>query len=68
MNSNKKARQVASFDLIVAMARPDIIDDSPATVRGFRPYIDEHQWTVVEVSHELSGSGYSTGIKCEARV
>lgn len=65
-SANKKARQVASFDLKLAMARPDIIADSPATVRGFRPYIDEHQWTVVEVSHELSGSGYSTGIKCEA--
>lgn len=67
-SANKKARQVASFDLTLAMARPDIIADSPATVRGFRPYIDEHQWTVVEVSHELSGSGYSTGIKCEARI
>lgn len=67
-SDNKKARQVASFDLTLAVARPDIITDSPATVRGFRPYIDEHQWTVVEVSHELSGSGYSTGIKCEAGV
>ena len=67
-SANKKARQVASFDLTLAVARPDIIADSPATVRGFRSYIDEHQWTVVEVSHELSGSGYSTGIKCEAGV
>lgn len=65
-SANKKARQVASFDLTLAVARPDIIADSPATVRGFRPYIDEHQWTVVEVTHDLSGSGYSTGIKCEA--
>lgn len=65
-SANKKARQVASFDLTLAVARPDIIADSPATVRGFRPYIDEHQWTVIEVTHDLSGSGYSTGIKCEA--
>lgn len=67
-SANKKARQVASFDLTLAMARPDIIADSPATVRGFRPYIDAHQWTVVEVSHDLLSSGYSTGIKCEAGV
>lgn len=67
-SANKKARQVASFDLTLAMARPDIIADSPATVRGFRPYIDEHQWTVVEVNHDLSGSGYSTGIKCETTI
>ena len=67
-SANKKARQVASFDLTLAVARPDIIADSPATVRGFRPYIDQHQWTVVEVTHDLSGSGYSTGIKCEAGI
>ncbi|MGO2339238.1 MAG: hypothetical protein ACTH5M_01400 [Psychrobacter sp.] len=42
-STNKKARQVASFDLTLAVARPDIIADSPATVPGFRPYIDEHQ-------------------------
>lgn len=65
-SANKKARQVASFDLTLAVARPDIIADSPATVRGFRPYIDEHQWTVVEVSHELSGSGYQSRVQCEA--
>lgn len=41
-SANKKARQVASFDLTLAVARPDIIADSPATVRGFRPYIDQH--------------------------
>lgn len=67
-SANKKARQMASFDLTLAVARPDIIADSPATVRGFRPYIDQHQWMVVEVSHDLSGIGYSTGIKCEAGV
>ena len=65
-SANKKARQVASFDLTLAVARPDIIADSPATVRGFRSYIDEHQWTVVEVSHELSGSGYQSRVQCEA--
>ena len=67
-SANKKARQMASFDLTLAVARPDIIADSPATVRGFRPYIDQHQWTVVEVTHEISGSGYSTGIKCETTI
>ena len=65
-SANKKARQMANFDLTLAVARPDIIADSPATVRGFRPYIDEHQWTVVEVSHELSGSGYQSRVQCEA--
>ncbi|KAF0569136.1 hypothetical protein FQV37_329 [Psychrobacter nivimaris] len=59
---------MASFDLTLAVARPDIIADSPTTVRGFRPYIDQHQWMVVEVSHGLSVGDYSTGIKCEAGV
>lgn len=65
-SANKKARQVANFELTLAVARPDIISDSPATVRGFRDYIDEHDWTVVEVSHDLSGSGYQSRVKCEA--
>lgn len=65
-SANKKARQVANFELMLAVARPDIIADSPATVRGFRPYIDEHDWTVVEVSHDLSGSGYQSRVQCEA--
>ena len=59
---------MASFDLTLAIARPDITANIPVTVRGFRPYIDEHQWTVVEVTHDLSDRGYSTGIKCEAGV
>lgn len=67
-SANKKARQVANFELTLAVARPDIIADSPATVRGFRPYIDEHQWTVVEVTHDLSGSGYQSRVKCEAGI
>ncbi|WP_201585235.1 contractile injection system protein, VgrG/Pvc8 family [Psychrobacter sp. HII-4] len=65
-SANKKARQVASFELTLATARPDIIADSPVTVSGFRPYIDAHAWTAIEISHDLSGSGYQTRVKCEA--
>lgn len=65
-SANKKARQMASFELTLATARPDIIADSPVTVSGFRPYIDAHAWTVIEISHDLSGSGYQTRVKCEA--
>ena len=61
-----KSRQVAKFDLTLAQGRPDIIADSPVTVTGFRPYIDGHKWTVIEVSHDLSGSGYTSKIQCEA--
>lgn len=66
-SANKKAREVASFELTLAVARPDIIADSPLTVSGFRPYIDAHAWLVDEITHELSGSGYHSRIKCEAR-
>ena len=64
--AQKKAREVASFEITLALARPDIIADSPITVSGFRPYIDQHQWIVTEVTHELSGSGYHSRVQCEA--
>lgn len=67
-SDNKKEREIATFELALAVARPDIMADSPVTVTGFRPYIDEHKWIVVEVMHDLSGSGYSTRIKCEAGI
>lgn len=67
-SADKKTRQVASFEITLARARPDIIADSPVTVTGFRPYIDAHQWTVTEVTHDLSSSGYQSRIKCEAGV
>jgi phage protein D len=60
------ARQVATFDLTLALARPDLTPDTPVKVQGFRPYIDQHPWTLIEATHNLSGSGYQTSLKMES--
>lgn len=59
---------MAEFDLQFAVGRPDIIAESTVMVNGFRDYIDAYDWRVIEVSHDLSVSGYKSRIKCEAGV
>lgn len=59
-------RQVATFELTLSVGRPNITPETPIKVQGFRPYIDQHNWTTVEVTHKLSGSGYQTSIKLES--
>ena len=59
-------RQVATFELTLATGRPDIKPETPIRVQGFRPYIDQHNWTTEEVTHRLSSSGYQTAIKLES--
>lgn len=66
--AKQQDRKVAEFEIQFAVGRPDIIAESTIMVNGFRDYIDKHDWRVIEVSHDLSGSGYQTRIKCEAGV
>lgn len=64
--AKQQDRKVAEFEIQFAVGRPDIIAESTVKVNGFREYIDAHDWMVIEVSHNLSGSGYNTRVKCEA--
>ncbi len=64
-DKNKK-RHSAEFELTLAKARPDIIAGQAVKVTGFRPYIDKHNWRVIECRHTLSGTGYQTQILCES--
>lgn len=66
--AKQQDRKVAEFEIQLAVGRPDIIAESTVQVNGFRDYIDAHDWSVMEVSHNLSGSGYNTRVKCEAGV
>lgn len=66
--AKQQDRQVAEFELQFAVGRPDIIAEATVKVSGFRDYIDAHDWMVMEVSHDLSGSGYQSRVKCEAGI
>nr|DAK23290.1 MAG TPA: tail protein [Caudoviricetes sp.] len=64
----KLARGVAEFSLTLATGRPDLFPEIPVDVVGFKPEIDNQQWLIVELSHQLSQSGLSSSVKFEARI
>lgn len=54
-------RGAATFELTLAMGRPEITAQTPITVQGFKPEIDGQGWLVKEVTHTLNeGSGWTT--------
>lgn len=56
----------ATFELTLAMGRPEITAQSPITVQGFKPEIDGQGWLVKEVTHTLNeGNGWTTKASME---
>lgn len=60
-------RGVASFSITLALGRPDILPESPATVRGWKPAIDGTDWIVTRVVHNVTDAGYTTALELEVR-
>lgn len=58
-------RGTATLSLSLAMARPDLVPQSPVTVRGFKPAIDSAAWRVVRVSSSLGDGGYTQNVELE---
>lgn len=58
-------RGVAEFSISLATARPDIFPELPIAVSGFKPEIDQAQWTATRVTHKLSSSGFTTDLDLE---
>lgn len=50
-------RGMATFDLTLAIGRPELMPQSPVTVEGFKPDIDGEGWLVKEVVHTLGDGG-----------
>lgn len=50
-------RGMATFDLDLAMGRPELMPQSPVRVIGFKPEIDGQGWLVKEVTHTLDDNG-----------
>lgn len=58
-------RGTATLSLSLAMARPELVPQSPVTVRGFKPAIDNTAWRVVRVSSSLGDGGYTQTVELE---
>ena len=58
-------RGVAEFSLTLAMGRADLFPETPVRVSGFKAVIDAQPWLISKVTHNLSGSGYTTTLDFE---
>jgi phage protein D len=59
-------RAPATFDMTLALGRPDAYPEARAEVAGFKPAIDGTTWLVSEVTHRLDkGGGFRTDLRME---
>ncbi|MDR3429008.1 phage late control D family protein [Silvimonas sp.] len=50
-------RGTVSFSLTLARGRVDLCPETPVTVSGFKPEIDDTTWILRDLQHSLDGSG-----------
>lgn len=65
---NRIARGAATLELALALGRPELMPQTPVTVKGFKPEIDGTQWLVVKLSHQLGDGGLVTRVEMEMGV
>ena len=58
-------RGMATFELDLALGRPEVIPQTPVTVEGFKPQIDGTDWLVKTATHTLGDSGLTTRLEME---
>lgn len=58
---------MASFSITLAIGRPELFPDLPATVSGFKPAIDNTDWILTRVTHTLSDNGLGTALELEIK-
>lgn len=61
-------RGVAEFDITLARGRPELYPEQPTTVRGFKPQIDEADWLLTQVVHDLTDLGYTNRLQLEVKL
>ena len=64
---DKLQRGVATFTITLAMGRPELFPELPVSVSGFKPQIDNSDWLLTRVEHNITDTGYTTGIELEVK-
>ncbi|MBD2793467.1 phage late control D family protein [Xenorhabdus sp. 42] len=64
----KIQRGVASFSLQLAKGRPELLPEMKVRVSGFKPEIDQADWTLVTVTHTLNDSGLTSTLELEVKI
>jgi len=61
-------RAQAEFEIGLALGRPELYPERPATLGGFKAEIDARAWLIAEAEHTLTGDGgLGTRLKLEAK-
>ncbi|MDX6042979.1 phage late control D family protein [Scandinavium lactucae] len=69
MQWERLQRGVASFSLQLAEGRADLYTEMPVKVSGFKQPIDEAEWTITTLTHNVSAdSGFTTSIEFEVKI
>lgn len=58
-------RGTASFSITLAIGRPELTPEFPVKISGFKPAIDDADWTIKSVTHEIGDSGLITTVEME---
>ena len=58
-------RGAATFELTLALGRPELIPQTPVRVSGFKPAINAIAWLTVKTAHTVSDGGLTTRIELE---
>ena len=53
-------RAKATMGLKLALARPDLMPQTPLKLQGFKAEIDDTPWLVVKIQHELGDAGFTS--------
>ncbi|MFQ2047952.1 hypothetical protein ACK34J_03195 [Aeromonas veronii] len=64
----KLQRGVAEFQITLAKGRPELYPEQPTRVRGFKPQIDEADWLLTQVVHDLTDQGYTNRLQLEVKL
>lgn len=65
---DKIQRGAAQFSITLARGRADIYPETPVQIKGFKKQIDETDWTIVKVTHNLNDSGFTTSLDLEVKL
>lgn len=58
-------RGKATFDLNLALGVPELMPQTPVTVKGFKQEIDSTPWLLVKLTHTLGDAGMTTRLEME---
>jgi len=65
--ASRAGRASANFDFNLALGRPDLYPERPATLSGFKAPIDALAWVISELRHSLDSNGLKTTVKFETK-